>query len=422
MSDVARGTDGRTREGGQVVVFFALLIPLIFAIGAIVLDVGNWYVHKRHLQTQVDAAVLAAAPHFVGCFHDPIAANLAISDRALGYAGDTLRLGTFIDGSAPTTTNRQLQEPDDVRVALNANRYWQQSDGNVPGTERVRDARLDNTLDSSDADLLGDPCNERYLDAKATDDEAPPLWGLLPLTPSPKTHAKIQAFDVESAFGMLPWAVPEIDPARVATLFVNEDTGAIIAEASPRSCRRSGSPVVQWQTAPGQPSIAFGTGMDNTGVIVLISKNDANPLDGVANTISGYCNQDPGLVACYGRPLGATSGLSFIHAYNGGDDGSYADPIVRSVELTNVTCQTPSSAPYFALGDDARCTAAIRATVDFGLPDGTNPHPTPPANGFPHCIEVTASPGGRFPGKARRRQRAPSSRGPSAPRQHARRS
>ena len=29
--------------------------------------------------------------------------------------------------------------------------------------------------------------NERYLDVKATDDQAPPLWGLIPFTPSPKS-------------------------------------------------------------------------------------------------------------------------------------------------------------------------------------------------------------------------------------------
>src|SRR5688572_24682051 len=98
-------------ERGQVVVMFALLIPVLFAIGAIVIDIGNWYVHKRHLQTQVDAAVLAAGPQFVGCFHDPNAANLAINSRALAYAGDTLRLGQLGPGDPDSTTNKQLQEP-----------------------------------------------------------------------------------------------------------------------------------------------------------------------------------------------------------------------------------------------------------------------------------------------------------------------
>ena len=392
MSRVKDGHDWQSSERGQVVVLFALLVPVIFAIGAIVLDVGNWYVHKRHLQTQVDAAVLAAAPHFVGCFHDPIAANLAIRDRALGYAGDTLRLGTLVDGMPPTTTNTQLQEPDDVRVAINANRYWQPSDGMVPGTNGYG---LDDKLDSSDPDSLGDPCNESYVDAKATDEDAPPLWGLLPFSPDPKTHARVQAFDIESAFGMLPWAVPEIDPARVAALFVNEDTGAIVQKQLLDPGGPS-TPWSMWQTAPLQPSVVFGEAIENVGVVILISKNDENPLDGVPNTLAGYCNQDPGLVACWGRPLSATSGLSFIHVYNGGDDGSYAEPIVRQVELTNVSCQS-SPDLYFVLGADASCSGDVRATIDFGLADGENPYPInppPTPDGMPHCIQVQASPGG----------------------------
>src|SRR5215813_9134296 len=72
-----RGRD----ERGQVVVLFALPVPLLFVIGSIVIDVWNWYVHKRNLQTMVDAAAFAGATKFVGCSErngDPVAANQAI--------------------------------------------------------------------------------------------------------------------------------------------------------------------------------------------------------------------------------------------------------------------------------------------------------------------------------------------------------
>src|SRR6188474_1969448 len=124
----------RNDQGGQVIVFFALLLPVIFAIGAIVMSVGNWYVHKRHLQTQVDAAALAAGPSFVGCFQDPTAANLAIASRALAFAGDTLRPGKYSPTAPDGTTNLQVQEPNDVRIALNSSTYWEDANGLVPGT------------------------------------------------------------------------------------------------------------------------------------------------------------------------------------------------------------------------------------------------------------------------------------------------
>ena len=200
-------------ESGQVLVFFALLIPVVFAIGAIVIDVGNWYVHKRHLQTPVDAGALASGPEFVGCFLDPVNANLAIASRALAYSGDTLRPGRTESERTAFHDNLQVQRPNDVRVALNATRYWDKPDS-IVGVNGYNN--LDNKLDSADADLLGDPCNEAYLDVKATDDEAPPIWGLLPLS-QPRSRMPRSRFVTSKPRGACCLGSTEIDPAAVAT-------------------------------------------------------------------------------------------------------------------------------------------------------------------------------------------------------------
>jgi len=105
------------QERGQVVVLFALLLPILLALGAVVMDVGNWYVLKRHLQTQVDAAALAGATKFVGCsfqFGNPPAANEAIKATALSYAGDRNR--------DPAASNPQLEDAIDVHAVLNSAR------------------------------------------------------------------------------------------------------------------------------------------------------------------------------------------------------------------------------------------------------------------------------------------------------------
>ncbi len=220
-----QGVRGSAKERGQVVVVFALLIPVIFALAAIVLDIGNWYVHKRHLQTQVDAAAFAGAHEFFGCsplFEDPpVTANKSIKAHALEYAGDTQRPPSSVDPMFTTTTvrNTQVQEPDDVRAVINSATWWAQGDVTDGST-------LDNTLDpDGDPATPGDPCTTKTLDVKATDDEAPSLWGLIPLTPSPKTKARVEIRQIIEESGMLPFAVPEVDPARVAALFVNEITG-----------------------------------------------------------------------------------------------------------------------------------------------------------------------------------------------------
>ena len=47
------------RERGQVVLLFALLVPMILAVGGIVVGIGNWYVHAKNLQTKADSGALA---------------------------------------------------------------------------------------------------------------------------------------------------------------------------------------------------------------------------------------------------------------------------------------------------------------------------------------------------------------------------
>ena len=354
------------REGGQVVVLFALLIPVLFAIGAIVIDVGNWYVHKRHLQTQVDAAVLASGPQFVGCFSDPAAANAAIASRALAYAGDTLRLGKIGPNAPDSTTNTQLAEPNDVRVVLNSSRYWGPSDGKVPGGNGYG-------LDSSIA-VPGDPCSTVSLDAKATDEDVRPLWGLVPFTPSPKTRAKVEIRDLQSIRGMLPWAVPETDPARVAVLFVNESNGAVFdwqyLDDDP-GYDNDGNPATSfpfsaWTTSVGMEPVTLGGANDRTSVVVLVSKNNSTPPMG--GTLAQICGQSPGLIKCYAGSS-QTSGLSFIHAYSGGFNGTFTSPQARQVELFASGCGVVDfSAPHFTL--DGGCSATVQAVIDFG-PSGS---------------------------------------------------
>src|SRR6516225_9805570 len=78
-------------ERGGVVVLVALLIPTLLLVFAIATDVGNWFVHRRHLQMQVDAAALAGGALFGNCFSTDstvaAGASSAIEDEAARYAG-----------------------------------------------------------------------------------------------------------------------------------------------------------------------------------------------------------------------------------------------------------------------------------------------------------------------------------------------
>ena len=234
------------------------------------------------------------------------------------------------------------------------------------------------------------------MDAKATDDKAPPLWGLIPLTPSPKTHAKVEIHQVQAENGFLPFAVPEIDPEAVFAIFVDDDTGAVVDSQklkhwdtgnplAPAPCTTL--PFSCWVTTPGQEQVCItcnGTS-NNTGVVILVSKEDPNP--SMAGSLANICSPPPpadDLVACYRNPAtyGSQSGLSFIHSFGVAGAPGAAQPNLRDVRLLPSGCPPISdlSAPYFTLEGD--CTAAIDAVVDFG-PAG-QPDPTV----FPICAKI----------------------------------
>jgi hypothetical protein len=372
----------RGRERGQVIVLMALFIPVLFALGAIVIDIGNWYVHKRHLQTQVDAAVLAGGTEFAGCFLNPTGTADVIKSQALRYAGDTLR--------DSTTSNRQLQEPNDVRVALNSADYWSPLNGMDATTGYGLDWTMDGNPSTPGAESSL-PCDAKFLEAKATDHEAPPLWGLLPLSPSPKARARVEIRKVRSLSGFLPWAVPENDPASVAVLFVDESASNSVLSWG-------------WLTKPTSDTTVNGEAArvwsgiatvlpdvkDGTGVIVLQSRTALTDTDLQGKSLSAICAMAG--VTCYGSirnqspPTSNRTGIAFIYGAPGPPgsntaavyDADASDPFPAArLLLTPPTFSAPpgspcgdTSAPYFIL--EGPCDVRLQAQIDFGSNVPTN--------------------------------------------------
>ena len=89
--------DLAAREDGGILVFVGMLTPVILLFLAFSVDIGNWWVHKQHLQLQADAAALAGGALLGECFTDPAGANVAIANEA-----------TRFGGAAGSTYNAQL--------------------------------------------------------------------------------------------------------------------------------------------------------------------------------------------------------------------------------------------------------------------------------------------------------------------------
>ena len=79
-------TAARHDERGQVIVLGAVMIPVFLLIAALVLDVGNWYTHKRQLQNRADAGAFAAGAEYQRAWENCVqggnaALKLAAADR-----------------------------------------------------------------------------------------------------------------------------------------------------------------------------------------------------------------------------------------------------------------------------------------------------------------------------------------------------
>jgi len=185
-------------ERGQITIIAVFVVFVFLGLAALAVDVGNWFVHHRHLQTQVDAAALASAQNFTGCFLDPALTNPVIRDAALQFAGDLNRV--------PGAFNAQVKPVNNVHVVLNSASHWP---------------------NGTDFDL-GQPCDTKFLDVKATDDDTPNLLGIFDLQPDIRANARVEIRKADSYTGVLPWAIPEVDPGAVVALFVNEATGLLV--------------------------------------------------------------------------------------------------------------------------------------------------------------------------------------------------
>ena len=88
-------------ERGGVMVLVALGLPTLLILIAFVIDVANWFEHKRHLQMQADAGVLAAAQEVRFACDDA-----AIADTATRYSGT--QWNPQVGGTPPTRIFRRL--------------------------------------------------------------------------------------------------------------------------------------------------------------------------------------------------------------------------------------------------------------------------------------------------------------------------
>ena len=102
-------------ERGGILVLAAVMIPVFLLLAALVVDVGNWYTHKRQLQNRADAAAFAAgveyAKNWKACVQTgrphccKASTAQKIADAARQYAGDP-EASDYAGGGLPGDRSR----------------------------------------------------------------------------------------------------------------------------------------------------------------------------------------------------------------------------------------------------------------------------------------------------------------------------
>lgn len=308
-------------EGGGALVTVVLWLPVIVLMAAFVVDVGHWFVHKRHLQMQADAGALAAG----GAFSVPCSDGV-VEGFARKYAGDP---------GAPAPYNTQIPptDPANVHTLVNSTVYWNEGGTNY-----------------SDG---GPPCTARMVDLKLTESSLPWFLGFN-VVPAINAHARVEIQALNSAAGALPVGVPDVNPQVARAIFIDE--------ANP-----SGPPLA----SVALQNTGFANGLavwDNTAAPVSVPISASRigvriALGGASSTTCG----DP-LVECY--DAGSALGILFARGYSTSGSGAQpAAPIARDVTLVPGSCPDP----YFS-SEAAACTIGVRARVDFGAANPVAPN------------------------------------------------
>jgi len=300
-----------------VLITVVLWLPLLVLMASFVLDVANWFVHKRHLQMQADAAALAGAREWAqpACDWDRIVAT------AHNYGGDV----------------------------------WNAQIGGTPASKvhmRLNSPTYHNQPSPVDATVGAPNCESAMVDVKLTETDLPWFLKAAQFVPFINAHARVSIVQAETLSGALPVGVPDPRPARARVTFIDETTGEVLGERN--LTKVGGASSTTWDNS-GDP-LDLTIDRAHIGVRVALTSTSSGP----------FACGDP-LVSCFDSQSPNT-GLLHIRGWSAAGTVTATDnPIARDVRLLPGTC----TGQYFSSAT-TDCLTGVDAKIDFGTTDPVN--------------------------------------------------
>ena len=362
-------------ENGAVLVITVVAMTAVLVAAAVAIDTGIWYVHKRHLQTQADAAALAAAQNYQ--FSCGASGDTAIKNIVHQYDG------TGFTGSASPTFNGQV--PTQPTPSNNA------GSGHVEYSVVNQDDYQGSSGPQStpnDTGLTGSPCTDGVIDVKMTEQGLRSFFNPFG-PPYINAQAQIGFQTAASTGGGLPFVEPLPTPSAVAVEFVNETNGNVLTApgAVSLSTPSSGTSAGITWTATGVPiSYADPTNGSTTDAFPVGMRVAYNPTGGSATF---PCNSPE---VCYDASSTANLGVTFTRVWhntgspglNSGGSGTtnpvapqasdvWLEPCTVSGSNCTNSCPSspsPSSSNFFA--SSSNTSEQLCANMVFTSTGGTS--------------------------------------------------
>ena len=220
-------------EGGAILVLSAVMMPLFLLILALVVDVGDWYTHKRQLQNRADAAAFAAgveyARNWKACVQTGDAAlkfstAREIANAARQYAADPEAADYSPDPLPTQLYNAEIANQTKLDVIINSdssNNYTDDTDLTDGGAGNVATPCFNHTGDPEGIS----PGGGQWTDVKVKERELPSLFGSIGLPLSRNiARARIEIRPALSGHRFLPLAIPNNVIEKVQVRYYNECT------------------------------------------------------------------------------------------------------------------------------------------------------------------------------------------------------
>jgi hypothetical protein len=333
-------------EQGGVLVGAAIVALAMVLLGAVVIQVGAWFQHRRHIQVRADSAALSGGQVLSECFNIPSTTteptvDADIESWAKNYGG----LSSAVSTQSGAPYNMQFGTSSSNLMSFQSDTY--PSAGSPTPTRNLGNECFN-----------ADGTSNLLLDVKMAQEGIPSLFSFVPLA-TVHSWARVQLQTITSLIPSLPLAIPDVNPKAVAVTFVDDSTGQALPNCSnecvfPLSGPTTSSGLNAWGGTATIPVPA--TPNTNIGVRVSIGST-AGSCAGI-NSMATY--------KCYvystgGQP--SNGGIIRIRAYNGSGSGSTTAPILRAV--SPATC---SGTPFFSAysAPSGSCSASVSADVDFG--------------------------------------------------------